>query len=86
MTSNRALTIHFTDGTKLSFDFPAQVEDQHNIAHRIQELLRQPQLVIEADGALLVFPMQNIKYVQAYPSPDKLPDTVIRHATITDAG
>jgi len=38
--------------------------------------------MVETDGALLMFPFSNIKYLQVYPSPAKLPDYVIKGATL----
>jgi len=45
-------------------------------------MLEHPMLLVEADGALLMFPFSNIKYLQVYPSPPKLPDYVIKGATL----
>jgi hypothetical protein len=39
--------------------------------------------MIEVDGALMTFPLHNIKYVQVYPAPDPLPANVIRGASAT---
>ncbi len=85
MAEKRALTIHFTDGTKLSFDFPKQVPEEHMIASRIEQLLKHQYLMVEADGTLFMFPLQNIKYVQAYPVPERLPDSTIKGASIVHA-
>jgi len=82
MKNERALTIHFTDGSKTSFDFPKQVSDDQSVATRLEKLLRNPYLLIEGDGVLFLFPTNNIKYIQAYPAPSKLPDTAIRGAKI----
>jgi hypothetical protein len=40
--------------------------------------------VIEADGALVVIPFENIRYLQAYPAPKKLPSYAIKGATFRD--
>ena len=84
MTERHAITIYFTDGNKLSFDFPQQVADETARLTRLQKLLDRPFLVIECDGAVMVFPMQNIKYIQAYPAPSKLPDFAITGAAAYD--
>ena len=34
------------------------------------------QLAIEIEGELFVIPMNNVKYLQVNPAPEKLPDTV----------
>ena len=83
MARNRALTVHFTDTTSLSFIFPQQSDDAV-MAQRVKEILSRDQLAIEADESLFVIPMSNVKYIQAYPAPDKLPDSVIQGATLVD--
>jgi hypothetical protein len=40
--------------------------------------------MVECDSAAQVFPMQNIKYIQALPAPSKLPDFAITSATAYD--
>ncbi|MCZ6732251.1 MAG: hypothetical protein O7B27_06830 [Gammaproteobacteria bacterium] len=55
MAEKRALTIHFTDGTKFSFDFPKQVRDDQMIASRIEQVLKNQYLLVEADGTVLSF-------------------------------
>lgn len=81
MSENRALVIHFNDATKLSFIFPKQADDS-SVAEKVREILGGEQLLIEADDSLFVVPQTNIKYIQAYPAPDKLPGNVIRGATL----
>ena len=78
MASKRFLTIHFTDGSKLSVTFPQQTADFNQIASRVQKALDSNQLAIEIDGELFVIPMSNVKYLQVNPAPEKLPDSVIR--------
>ena len=64
MTRDRAMTIHFMDGTKVSFDFPAQESNAHGSTLLIEELLKGQHLLVEADGGLLIYPVANIKFVQ----------------------
>ena len=78
MKNERAVTIHFTDGFKTSFDFPKQLADEQAVATRLEKLLKNLYLLIEGDGVLFLFPTNNIKYIQAYPTPSKLPDIAIR--------
>jgi hypothetical protein len=40
--------------------------------------------VVEADGALVLIPFENVKYLQVYPAPKKLPGGVIRGASFKD--
>jgi hypothetical protein len=83
MAEPRRLIIHFVDGSKKLLEFPQQVADA-TMAARLQEALEARHLVIEADGALIVIPFENIRYLQAYPAPKKLPSYAIKGATFKD--
>ena len=54
------------------------------MAARLKEALEARHLVIEADGALVVIPFENIRYLQAYPAPKKLPTYAIKGASFKD--
>ena len=85
MSEKRGLVIHFMDGTKKVLEFPQQVADSDvAAAAKLKEALDARHLVIEAEGALVVIPFENIKYLQAYPAPKKLPAGVIRGASFKD--
>jgi hypothetical protein len=77
----RGIVIHFMDGSTKTLEFPKQAPDDQTQAHRLKEALEARSLVIEAEGALVVIPFDNIKYLQAYPSPAKLPEFTIRGAS-----
>ena len=83
MSEQRRLIIHFVDGSKKLLEFPPQVADA-TMAARLQEALEARHLVIEADGALVVIPFENIQYLQAYPAPKKLPSYAIKGASFKD--
>jgi len=81
----RSMIIHFTDGTKKVLEFPQQVADgDASASARLKDALDARHLVVEADGALLVIPFENVKYIQSYPAPKKLPAGVIRGASFKD--
>jgi hypothetical protein len=85
MKANRGITIHFTDGTKKLLEFPQQVADADvAAAARLKEALEARHLVIEAEGALIVVPFENVKYLQVYPAPKKLPAYAIKGARFKD--
>ncbi len=84
MKSKRWMTIFFTDGTKLKFDFPKQRDDTSNIGAMIKKALNQNQLILEVEGTMFTIPFVNVKYIQIYPCPEKLPDTAIRGAKLVD--
>ena len=79
MSQKRNMVIHFMDGTKIAYDFPQQVEDQM-VASRMTKLLDNQYVVIEADGAMSFYPVNNIKSIQVYPIPKNSPDYVIHGA------
>jgi hypothetical protein len=51
---------------------------------KVEEILKQRQIIATVDGAVLVIPFDNIKYIQASPAPAKLPGYAIRGASIRD--
>jgi hypothetical protein len=81
----RSMLIHFNDGSKKLLEFPAPVSDSDvNLAARLEEALAARQLVLEADGALVVIPVESIKYLQSFPAPAKLPAYAIKGVTFKD--
>jgi hypothetical protein len=57
--------------------FPDQGGNPLLLAKRIQQAIEADQLAIEIDGKLTVIPMNNVKYLQASPLPEELPETVV---------
>lgn len=86
MNDRRDLTIHFIDGSKMSLAFPKQAGNPNAILVKLNDALAARHLLVEADGALLMIPFENIKYVQSYPAPDGLPAYTIKAASISDQG
>jgi hypothetical protein len=85
MDTKRGMIIYFTDGSKKVLEFPQQIaESDVAAAAKMKEALEARHLVLEADGALLVIPFENVKYVQIYPAPKKLPAGVIKGASFKD--
>ena len=88
MEPTRALTVHFTDGSKVSFGFPNQSVNAAARQIRLEQFLKSPYLLVFADGVLNLFPVANIKAIQ-FPVDDalmkdvRLPEHVIQGATIT---
>ena len=80
MTDEIRMTIHFTDGTQLSFVYPKAEGVNHTLATRIEALFRHQYLMLEVDGSVMLFPLANIKYIQAHPAPDPLPANIISGA------
>ena len=68
----RNLTLHFVDGSKLSFAFDAQGANNAARKLKLDKLMASKHLVIEAEGSVMVFPVANIKYMAlSLPSLDK---------------
>ena len=77
MASKRFLTINFIDGSEMQVSFPEQGGHPLLLAKRVQQAIEADQLAIVIDGKLTVIPMYNVKYLQATPLPDEIPETVI---------
>ena len=81
-TQKCSMIIHFNDGSNKLFEFRAPVGDSDaNLAARLKEALDARHLVLEADGALVVIPVESIKYLQSSPAPKKLPVYAIKGVT-----
>jgi len=83
MSENRYAVIYFIDGSSKKIEFPAQSDDI-NVSDKIQKLINNPTLMIEVEGSLMIIPMTSIKYIQSYPRPNILPDSVIKGAVLID--
>jgi hypothetical protein len=85
MTERRGLTVFFTDGTKMQLDYPKQAPNDIATLLKVKEILASRQLLVECDGVLLLFPFENIKYIEAHPAPRDLPGYTIKAATVAGA-
>ena len=84
MPDKRGVTIHFNDGSKISLDFPRQTENEAAAQLRFDDVLKNRYMLFEADGALLMIPFENVRYVQLYPAPKEISGhTYIRGASAT---
>jgi hypothetical protein len=59
----RTLTLHFIDGTKLSFEYEAQTQNNAARQVKLNDFLSGKHLVVEAEGSVLIFPVSSIKYM-----------------------
>ena len=62
--------------------FPKQTDMLYKIMSRVEKALDADKLAIEIGGELFVIPMNNVKYLQATPAPEKMPETVIRGGSL----
>jgi len=83
MTEKRGVSIFFNDGSKVTLDFPKQSPNEAAAFMKLEDVLKKRYVMFEADGALMLIPFENIKYIQVYPAPDKVPGhTYIKDATV----
>lgn len=83
MSEKRGVSIFFNDGSKITLDFPKQSPNEAAAQMKFEDVLKKRYVMFEADGALLLFPFENIKYIQLYPAPEKVPGhTYIKEATV----
>jgi hypothetical protein len=86
MDPTRGLTVHFNDGTKMSYGFPEQGANAAAKQMILESFLKSPYLILIADGVLTMFPVANIKAVQLPVDESTagmtLPQHVIRGATV----
>jgi hypothetical protein len=84
MPDQRGLTIHFTDGTRLSLDFPQQTQNEAAALLRLEDVLKNRYMLFEAESTLLLVPFENVKYLQLYPAPGNVQGhTYIKGASVT---
>jgi hypothetical protein len=83
MTPTRGLTVHFNDGTTLTVEFPQQAANEAARAMMEREILKRRLLTVEAEGALLYIPFENVKFMTLFPAPDEAPKFAIRGASIS---
>lgn len=72
------LVIRFVDGTEERLEYPLPPQDDVNLVARLREALDAQHLVVEVDGILVVYPFHNIKAIEVFPVPEKLPRIVIK--------
>jgi hypothetical protein len=84
MKHNRGITVHFTDGTSLGFEFPQQTDNIHARQMMTREILSERLIMVESDGALYFVPFDNVRYISAYPATGDLPKNTIRGATVRE--
>jgi hypothetical protein len=84
MKLNRGITIHFTDGTSLAFEFPQQTDNTYARQIMMREILSERMIAVESDGAVHFVPFDNVRFITAYPAPADLPKNTIRGASVRD--
>ena len=85
MSDKRGIAIFFNDGSKISLDFPKQSPNEAAAAMKFEDVLKKRYMLFEVDGALMMIPFENVRYVQIYPAPESVPGhTYVKGATAID--
>ena len=84
MNDKRWMTIFFTDGSELKLDFPKQTDETLRLGALVKKFHNEKQLMVEVEGTLFTIPFVNVKYIQTFPCPKKLPETAIQGARLVD--
>jgi hypothetical protein len=82
MKERRGLTIYFTDGTKLKLDYPKQTQNEAATYLRLKEMLASRVIVADVSGVMVMIPFDNIRYVEAHPTPGAIPEWSLKGASI----
>ena len=84
MKRESGVTVHFTDGSTMRLEVPPQADNDYAEILKLKEVIKDRHLTFEVDGALLLIPFENMKYVEVYPTPTtKLSPNVIRGAKLS---
>jgi hypothetical protein len=86
-TSPIFLAVEFCDGTKIKYSFPAQAANDAARQLKLEDLLKGRHLIVQAEGRLVMHPMENIKTLELSTAGAsfegvRLPLHTIREATL----
>jgi hypothetical protein len=83
MNEDRKMTVHFNNGSKLELAFPTQIRNSNAaVLEGIKKMMDSDQVLIEAEGRLIVIPWASIKQLEVTPVPPALPFGVIKNAKV----
>lgn len=84
---NRQVIFCFLNGSTLTIEFPRVAgNDAITSISNLRKALDTERIVIEADGDLMVIPVENLAWFRVHPAPDGLPTGIIRNAHIVSEG
>jgi len=63
MTQIRFIAIQFTDGSRVKYSFPVQSANKSAAQLKLEDFFKSRHLVIQAEGQLVVYPIENIRQV-----------------------
>lgn len=84
MDENGLITIHFTDGTEMRFEYLIDDIDLVSLGNLLEKSIESNKLIMEGEGTVYVFPYANIKYIQVSPTSGMLPVITVRNVRLVD--
>jgi hypothetical protein len=86
VTATRFITIQFTDGSSVRYSFPVQSTNKAAQQLKLEDLLKGRHLVLQAEGQLVIYPIENIRKLElSAGSGDNLDGVRLPAHTIHDA-
>jgi hypothetical protein len=58
------IAIEFSDGSKVKYSFPVQAPNEAARQMKLEDLFKGRHLVIQTEGRLTIYPMENVKSIQ----------------------
>jgi hypothetical protein len=86
----RFISIHFMDGSKVRYSFAPMTESKAAQQLKLEDFLKGRHLVIQTEGRLMLYPMENIREIEFSAGSSglegiKLPLHTIRNATLVSS-
>ncbi|HTP63596.1 MAG TPA: hypothetical protein VMJ14_16125 [Burkholderiales bacterium] len=79
------IAIEFSNGTKVKYSFPMQSANQAARQMKLEDFLKGRHLVIQAEGRLMIYPMEHIKAIEMSAGGGTLDGVKLPLHTIRDA-
>ncbi len=85
MTPMLFIAIEFSDGSRVKYSFPVQSANNAARQMKMEDFLKGRHLVIQSEGRLLIYPMENIKAIEMSTGGADLEGVKLPLHTIRDA-
>lgn len=79
------ISIDFSDGSKVKYAFPVQTPNSAARQMKLEDFFKSRHLVIQTEGRLMVYPMENIKSIAISAGGASLEGVKLPLHTIRDA-
>jgi hypothetical protein len=85
MHEEKHLVIHFNNGQKMAFAFPAQIHDQGaGLLEAFKRIMDADKLAIQTDDRLLLIPWSSVQHIDFSPPPATTPFGTIQKARVVE--